>query len=219
MSERILVVGGAGGIGAAVVEAFQGRSESWSRRTGFDATDPALIESRVAELLAREGPPYALVHSVSDFAERPLLETDSTLFDHLVGSNLRSAFLVARALVPAMAEAGRGRVLWFAAAGVEDPAAKLRAPVYFAAKAALVSLARSLAAEVAGRGVTVNVISPGIIRHPDSHRESQDRMAPRVPLGRSGGVGDVIGAVRYLLSDQAAYVTGAVLTIDGGLSL
>jgi NAD(P)-dependent dehydrogenase (short-subunit alcohol dehydrogenase family) len=92
-----------------------------------------------------------------------------------------------------------------------------RAPVYFAAKAAVVQLARSLAAEVAPQRITVNVIAPGLIEHPHSHAESQRRMLPRVPLGRMGTVADVVGAVRYLLSPEGDYVTGQVLTIDGGL--
>jgi NAD(P)-dependent dehydrogenase (short-subunit alcohol dehydrogenase family) len=118
-----------------------------------------------------------------------------------------------------MVAARRGRVLMFAAAGVDVQDGKTRAPIYFAAKAALTSIARSLAVEVAPSGVTVNVISPGIIRHPDSHAESQDRMAHRVPLGRAGAVGDVLGAVELLLSERGGYITGANITVDGGVSL
>ena len=95
----------------------------------------------------------------------------------------------------------------------------LRAPVYFATKAAVIQLARSLAAEVAPSGVTVNVVAPGLIDHPDSHRDSQTRMLPRVPAGRLGNPADVVAAVRYLLAEEASYVTGQVLTIDGGLQL
>ncbi|MDO8348737.1 MAG: SDR family oxidoreductase, partial [Planctomycetota bacterium] len=84
-------------------------------------------------------------------------------------------------------------------------------------KAAVVQLARSLAKEVAAAQITVNVVAPGLIAHPHSHQASQRRMLPRVPIGRLGTVADVVGMVRYLLSPDGDYVTGQVLTIDGGL--
>ena len=93
------------------------------------------------------------------------------------------------------------------------------APVYFAVKAAVLQLGRSLAKEVAASGVTVNTVSPGLIFHPDSHQQSQRRLQPRVPMGRLGAPGDVTGLVQWLLSDEAAYVTGAEFTVDGGLML
>ncbi|MHC4512604.1 MAG: SDR family NAD(P)-dependent oxidoreductase [Planctomycetota bacterium] len=217
--DRILVVGGLSGIGAGIVAELGDHCLTWSRRTGVDATDEASVQ-RAATAVAREhGPPFGLIHCVGDFEETPLLETDSDRYHHLLDNNLTSAFLVVRHVVPAMVAARRGRVIFFAAAGVDDQTAKTRAPVYFAAKAALVSLARSLAKEVAPAGVTVNVISPGIIRHETSHHDSQDRMAPKVPAGRSGTVADVVGVVRLLLSAEGSYITGSNLTVDGGLSL
>jgi 3-oxoacyl-[acyl-carrier protein] reductase len=110
-------------------------------------------------------------------------------------------------------------VVLFAASGAADPTAKTRAPIYFAVKAAVVSMARSLAREVAPSGVTVNVVSPGIIRHATSHAESQDRMESKVPLGGAGTVDDVVGTVEFLLSDAGRYVTGEELNVDGGLRL
>jgi len=157
------------------------------------------------------------VHCVGDFCEQPLLETDEATYRAQFASNVDTAFQVLQAVVPAMVEAGRGRVVLFAAAGADRQQAMLRAPVYFAAKAALIQLARSLALEIAASGVTVNVVSPGLIDHEHSHRESQARMLPRVPLGRVGAPADVVGMVRYLLSAEASYVTGQVLTVDGGL--
>lgn len=217
-SDAVLVVGGSAGIGASVAEACADRAVVWSRRTGVDATDPDQVARAAAELLQR-GAPWGLVHAVGDFAERPLLATEPELFQSLLQSNVTSAFHVLRAVVPAMVASRRGRVILFSAAGADSGRAMTRAPVYFAFKAALVQMARSLAKEVAPSGVTVNVVSPGLIRHPDSHHESQARMLPRVPAGRFGTVGDVVGLVLWLLSEESGYVTGADLAVDGGLSL
>jgi NAD(P)-dependent dehydrogenase (short-subunit alcohol dehydrogenase family) len=220
VTEPILVVGGGQGIGAAIAAAHGERAVVWTRANGVDATDPASLARALAALQAARGTPHALVHCVGDFAEGPLLGTDAATWRHLVASNLDSVFHTVQAVVPAMVAAGRpGRVILFAVAGVDTHRAMLRAPAYFATKAAVVHLARSLAAEVAPHRITVNVIAPGLIHHPDSHQDSQARMLPRVPFGRLGTVGDVVGAVAWLLSPAADYATGQVLTIDGGLQL
>jgi NAD(P)-dependent dehydrogenase (short-subunit alcohol dehydrogenase family) len=173
--------------------------------------------SAFATFQEQHGAPAALVHCVGDFAEQPLLATDAATWRHLFASNVDSVFHVVQAVVPAMVAAKRGRVILFAVAGVDKDRGMLRAPAYFAAKAAVVQLGRSLALETAAAGVTVNVIAPGLIHHPHSHQESQARIVKRVPLGRLGSTDDVLGMVRYLLSPAADYVTGQVLTVDGGL--
>jgi 3-oxoacyl-[acyl-carrier protein] reductase len=218
-NERILIVGGGQGIGAGIAAAFADRATVWTRHTGVDATDPAALRAAFAKFTAAHGAPFALVHCVGDFAEQRLLATDQATYRAMFASNVDSVFHTVQAVVPAMQQAGRGRVILFAAAGVDVDRAMVRAPVYFAAKAAVVQLSRSLAAEVAAHRITVNVIAPGLIEHPHSHAESQRRMLPRVPLGRMGTVADVVGAVRYLLSPAGDYVTGQVLTIDGGLQV
>jgi 3-oxoacyl-[acyl-carrier protein] reductase len=214
---RVLVVGGGQGIGRAIAAEYAERATIWTRKGGVDAADEASLREASSKLLAAHGAPYALVHTVGDFSEVPLLETSEHTYRHLFESNVTTAFHVVQALVPAMMAAGRGRVVLFAAAGADRQRGMLRAPVYFAAKAALIQLARSLALEAAPSGVTVNVVSPGLIDHAKSHRDSQARMLPRVPAGRLGEPGDVVAMVRYLLSPQASYVTGEVFTVDGGL--
>lgn len=217
-SERHLVVGGTGGIGRAVADALGADTVVWGRRTGVDATDARSVGVAAAAYL-RDGAPFGLVHSVGDFVEAPLLEVGAADLAAQIASNLTSVVHVVQALVPAMVAERRGRVVLFAAAGAGRPRAMRRAPLYFALKAAVVHLARSLAAEVAPAGVTVNVVSPGLVEHEHSHRESQRRLLPRVPLGRLGRPGDVVGIVRWLLGPEAAYVTGEDLTVDGGLQL
>ncbi|MEY2982958.1 MAG: hypothetical protein RL562_3185 [Planctomycetota bacterium] len=219
MHDPWILAGGSGGIGAALAARHPERAVVWSRRTGVDVTDPESVRAALADVVETRGVPYALVHTVGDFDERPLLETDHSFYREMIESNLTSTFVLAREVVPLLRDAGRGRVVFFAVAGVEHGTAHVRSPVYYAAKAAVTSLARSLALEVAPAGVTVNVIAPGVIRHPSSHAESQVRVERDVPLGRAGTPADVVGLVELLLSDAGAYVTGDVWTVDGGLAL
>ncbi|GAA1923215.1 SDR family NAD(P)-dependent oxidoreductase [Nocardioides marmoribigeumensis] len=131
--------------------------------------------------------------------------------------NLDSAFLVCRAFVPPMAARGWGRVV--NVASVTGPVMAIREdPAYAAAKAGLVGLTRSLAVDHASHGVTVNAVAPGWIAT-GSQTEDESRQGLRTPAGRSGTPAEVAGAVGFLCSDAAGYVTGQCLVVDGGNSI
>lgn len=217
--DRVLVVGGGQGIGEAVAAAYGERAVVWTRSRGVDAADPAQVRAAAAALVAAHGAPWALVHAVGDFDESRLLQMEAAAWSALVRSNLDSVFHTLQAVVPAMVAQKRGRVVLFGAAGIERGRGMTRAPAYFALKAAVAQLGRSLAAEVAPHGLTVNVVSPGLIAHAHSHLESQRRLAAKVRAGRLGTVADVVAVVRWLLDEAASYVTGENVTVDGGLQL
>jgi NAD(P)-dependent dehydrogenase (short-subunit alcohol dehydrogenase family) len=217
----ILVAGGSKGIGRGLVAALSDSFTvvSRSRTEGLDFLDERSVERDARALQAERGPPFGLIHTTGDFLEKPLLETSAADWDALLASNLRAALVVLRAWVPAMRAAGGGRVILFGTSGAGQESGKRRAPAYFAVKEAVGSVARSLALELAPAGITVNLVSPGLILHESSHADSQRRMLPRVPAGRLGSPADVTGAVRFLLSEEASYVTGVDLVVDGGLRL
>ncbi|MCB9891374.1 MAG: SDR family oxidoreductase [Planctomycetes bacterium] len=213
----IWVVGASRGIGATLADALDEDNAvvRVSRSNGHDFTD----EDSVRSMLDGRGVPLAWVHTPGDFFEKPLLETTDLDWSHLIESNLMSFVRASRAILPAMASRGVGSVVVFGVAGVSSGIAKTRGPAYFAVKSALVESMRTLALEYASRGVRINMVSPGAIVHAHSHRESQERVARRVPAGRLGQPGDLVGLVRFLVSDDSSYVTGQEISVDGGLAI
>ncbi len=136
----------------------------------------------------------------------------------VLSTNLDGAFYTARAVLASMVRARRGSLIFIGSVspfmGVPGQAN------YSAAKAGLVGLARSLAREVASRSITVNVVTPGFIdTDMTSALATADAMTAMIPLGRVGAPSDVAGVVGFLASNQARYITGAVIAVDGGLAL
>lgn len=152
-------------------------------------------------------------------AEQHFLQTDAAHWDRLMAANLRSVYLCARRAAEIMAAAGRGVIVNVSSGGATQ--AHRHRVAYDATKGAVEAATRALALDLAPWGVRVNAVAPGAIAGP--HRspigpDGRDPAPDVIPLGRLGTPEDVAAAVAYLVSDDAAYVTGAVLAVDGGLT-
>lgn len=242
--ERVaLVTGASRGIGRAVAEglAAAGHTLAVNYRSSGDAADEvvAAIESAggtaaafgadvgdgdavdglVAAVEEQLGPVAVLVNNAGITADDLLLRMKADAWDRVLQTNLTSAFLCTKAVLRGMLKARWGRVINITS--VSGIAGNPGQANYAAAKAGLIGFTRSLAKEVGSRGITANAVAPGFIDTDMTDALGDDvkeAALPSIALGRFGAPADVAGAVGYLASDAAAYVTGHVLVVDGGLS-
>jgi 3-oxoacyl-[acyl-carrier protein] reductase len=189
-----------------------------------DLTDPAAAQALVDEALSRWGrldvvvANAGMVSSASGWdVDAPVADLAPTDWDAAIARNLTTAFLTCRAAAPVLAERGYGRVVVVSSTtGVVNVMPGLAS--YAAAKAGLGGLARTLALELVSHGVTVNVVAPGFIAT-GSQLDNEAAAAAASPIGRSGTPSEVAAAVLFLASEQASFVTGATVVVDGGQSL
>ncbi|WP_225850969.1 SDR family oxidoreductase [Streptomyces sp. HPF1205] len=232
MSRSVLVTGGSRGIGLGIARAFAGRGDrtAVTYRTGeppegllgvrCDVRDTASVEAAVAEVADRQGPVQVLVANAGITRDGLLLASAEADFAEVLDTNLLGAARCVRAVLPDMLRARAGRIILLSSAiGLMGAAGQAN---YAASKAGLLGLARSLAWELGPRNITVNVVAPGYIetdmtQNLTDKRKSEIRVL--IPMRRSGSVDDVVGAVTYLASAGAGYVTGAFLPVGGGLGM
>jgi 3-oxoacyl-[acyl-carrier protein] reductase len=238
-----LVSGGARGIGRGValrlagkgwavavayrtsdVDAQATRAEIESRggagmAVRADLSDPAQCETLVQQVVAWKGRVDALVHAAGPYHRVNVLDETPQGWRSMFANNLDSLFYLARLLAPGMTERKWGRIVAFSMANAERLPALPQITGYALAKAGVLGLTRTLAKELAPHGITANVISPGFI---DTGTDAVTEFAAqiqKIPAGRLGTIDDAVGAVEYLLSDDASYVNGTNIILSGGWGL
>jgi 3-oxoacyl-[acyl-carrier protein] reductase len=157
-----------------------------------------------------------LVNNVGPFVHKNLSELGVDEWHAMIDGNLHSTFYCCRAALPGMRERGWGRIINIAVAGSDAARAAVMTTPYAIAKLGVVVLSRSLARVEGRHGITVNVVSPGLMDRDELTDEERREIAKSVPAGRPGAAADVASAVAYFASDAASYVTGANIVVSGG---
>ncbi len=232
MTRSALVTGGSRGIGLTIARelAAAGDDVAVTYRSGAppedllgvacDITDTAQVDAAFKQVEDEQGPVDVLVANAGATKDQLLALMNEEDFSSVLDTNLTGAFRVAKRAVKPMMRKRAGRIILISSVvGLLGSGGQTN---YAAAKAGLVGFARSLARELGSRNITVNVVAPGFIETDMTAELSEDRQADikrNVPLGRYGTINEVATTVRFLASPDAAYITGAVIPVDGGLGM
>jgi 3-oxoacyl-[acyl-carrier protein] reductase len=234
-----LITGGARGIGRAIGLdlAAQGWSVALCYRTSADdaertrseieaahaqalvvqcdVSDPSAAESLVQQVEGQWGRIDALINCAGPYHRVDILQETPEGWREMFANNLDPVFYMSRLVAPGMTERGWGRIIAFSMATADQLVAQPQITAHYIAKTGVLVLTRTLARVLASHGITVNAISPGFIDSGSAPPEELESMAKRIPAGYIGTTQDAVEVVRFLLSDEARYVTGANIHLSG----
>jgi len=230
---NVLITGGYRGIGLSIAEAFvqagdnvvvvdrAGEPPPGMLGVACDVTDSASVDAAFTEAEEKLGGPIeVLVANAGITRDGLLMRMSDEDFDTVLAVNLGGAFRSARRASKGMIKLRKGRIVFISSVvGLYGSAGQTN---YAASKSALVGLARSISRELGGRGITANVVAPGFIETAMTAELSDDvrkTYLAGIPAGRYASPEEVAGVVRWIASDEAAYITGAVFPVDGGLGM
>ena len=202
---------------AATAEAIRG-SGGLAEAHGVDVTDAPAIEALVAAVLERHGRIDILVSNAGIARDQLMLRMKRADWDEVIATNLTASFTWCQAVLKPMIRQRTGRIV--AISSVVGQMGNAGQANYAASKAGLIGFCKALAREVASRNVTVNVVAPGLIATDMTKAITENAKtdwASQIPVGRMGSPEEVAAAVRFLASDEAAYITGHVLAVNGGM--
>ncbi len=228
----VLVTGGNRGIGFAIAEEFlaQGHRVAVTARSGSgpdgaltvraDVTDAASLDAAYSEVEAALGPIEVVVANAGITRDTLMLRMSDEDFQSVVDTNLTGAFRSVKRAAKGMLKARFGRIVLISSVvGLYGSAGQVN---YSASKAALVGMARSLTRELGGRGITANVVAPGFIETDmtaELPEEQQKAYRDAIPAGRFASAQEVARVVAWIAGDDAGYISGAVIPVDGGLGM
>ena len=228
----VFVTGGNRGIGLAIAQRFakDGFKVAISYReqkpsddfymVKADVTDSKSIDSAIDEIEKNLGPLDVVVINAGTNKDALAMRLEDSDMENIINTNLMVSLRVARRSVKSMIKNRKGRIIFIGSVvGLLGSPGQM---VYASTKAGLIGAARSLAREVGSRGVTVNVVAPGYVDTDmtnDLDEARKDMIASSTPLGRTASASEIAGVVRFLASEDASFITGAVIPVDGGLGM
>jgi 3-oxoacyl-[acyl-carrier protein] reductase len=196
------------------IVAANGRAEAVS----LDVTEPGACEQLIANVLERHSRIDILVNNAGITRDQLLLRMKRDDWDAVLATNLTAAFALSQAVLKSMIRQRGGRII--AISSVVGQSGNAGQANYAASKAGLIGFTKALALEVASRGITANVVAPGMIETDMTRaltEQARDEWASKIPLRRLGTPADIASAVCFLASDEASYITGHVLAVNGGM--